>query len=168
MPDTALEIESGWELERFIPGTVLIDGQDYLILTGHEGTGRCFWCGGILKGKLKHYCYGHGKEYYRHFEWGSARKWCYRRQEGKCANCGMHRGRRLEVHHIVPLDGGPRFFSPFNLPWNLIGFCHDCHQDIHAAMRPPKKSSLDSWRLAEAIGQFIMPLELAEQMTRKG
>ena len=166
MVATALEIEAGWELERFCPGTIQINGKGYLVLTGYEGTGRCFWCGGELRGKLKHYCYGHMKEYYRHFEWQSARNWCCERQEGLCANCGTHHGYSLEVHHIVPLKGEARYFSAFNLPWNLIGFCHECHQEIHRIMRPPKiiPELQDSWREAMKVGQGIMPFEETEAL----
>lgn len=92
MPETALEIISGAELLRFQPNVVEINGQDYQVLTGYEGTGRCFWCGGELRGKLKRYCYGHMILYYRYFEWGSARRWCIERSEGRCANCGIYLG----------------------------------------------------------------------------
>ncbi len=153
----ALNIESGQELERFIPNRIKIGHTEYLVLTGWEGTGRCFWCGGELKGKLKRYCYGHMKEYYRHFFWQSARDWCIERQEGLCANCHRYFGDKLEVHHIVPLNGFMRWVTPFNLPWNLIGFCHEDHLAVAAAMRPPKESTVfDSWKLAEFTGQTIM------------
>lgn len=161
MPNNALEIESGAELEKFLPDFVEINGRDYIVLTGYEGTGRCFWCGGELKGKLKRYCRGHMLEYYRHFEWSSARQWCGERQEWRCANCGKQcDASTLEVHHIVPLKGEKRFISAFNLPWNLIGFCHACHQEVHAAMRPPPKNrrGRDPWEEAGKVGQAIMPL----------
>lgn len=163
MPETALEIESGAELLRFQPNEVEINGRLYLVLTGYEGTGhRCFWCGGELKGKLKRYCYGHMLLYYRHFEWSSARAWCIERQEGRCANCDVFQGDRLEVHHIVPLDGSPRYFTAFNIWWNLMGFCHDCHQEVHAAMRPlpavRSRTIGDSWIEAKRRGQAIMEL----------
>lgn len=157
MPELALEIQSGQELERYQPNEVLIGGQAYKVLTGWEGTGRCFWCGGELKGKLRRYCYGHMKEYYRHFEWRSARNWCCERQEGLCANCGANHGYSLEVHHIVPLKGTPRYFTAFNLPWNLIGFCHECHQEVHAVMRPQKEkpSKVSVYELAREQGQLV-------------
>jgi hypothetical protein len=179
MPETALEIQSGAELLTFQPNEIELYGQKYLILTGHEGTGRCWWCGAELTGnKLKRWCWGHGKEYYRHFQWGPARNWCCERQHGICANCGWHADLyppdswhydwypehydiyALEVHHIVPLEGRPRFLSAFNLPWNLVGLCHACHQKLHAAMRPPARSSPDPWVWAEAVGQSVMPLDV--------
>jgi hypothetical protein len=51
----AFMISSGQELERFIPNRVMINNIEYLVLTGWEGTGGCFWCGATLKGKLKRY-----------------------------------------------------------------------------------------------------------------
>lgn len=158
MPDIALEIESGWELERFIPDTIIIDGRTWEGLTGFEGKGGCWWCGEELTGRHRKWCWGHGAEYYRHFGRQDARNWCCKRQDGICANCGVKRGWSLEVHHIVPLNGALRSLSAFNLPWNLIGFCHGCHQEVHAAMRPPKKSNMDRWELAGMTGQEIMPL----------
>jgi 5-methylcytosine-specific restriction endonuclease McrA len=97
------------------------------------------------------------KEYYRHFVWGFARAWCIERQEGLCANCHCYFGDELEVHHIVPLNGGVRWLTPYNLPWNLIGFCHQDHLAVAAAMVPPKNSTvLDSWEHADFIGQSVM------------
>ncbi len=182
-PKTALEIQSGAELLLFQPETVEILGMDYQVLTGYEGTGLCLWCGSELKKGLRLYCWGHGKEYWRYFNWGSARRWCCERQHGVCANCGWHPSLyspddyrydwyeehydiyKLEAHHIVPLEGRPRYFSAFNLPWNLIGFCHDCHQEVHAIMWPPKKwSRKDSWKEAEKRGQLIMGFDVSKEI----
>jgi len=171
--DSALEIEYAWELERFNLGTVVIKHTTYTVLTGYEGTGRCFWCGGELKGKLKRYCRGHMEEYYRHFEWGSASRWALKRAGYVCENCGvggeyilygLSRRYNLEVHHIVPLNGRVRSFSAFNLPWNLIVLCHECHLAVHEAMRPPKHHPMkgfDSWDDAIKAGQGVMPLGLS-------
>ena len=152
----ALEIESGAELERFDLGYLEIRHQAFSVLTGLENTDhKCWWCGCELKGRAKKWCRGHMKEYFRHFEWASARAWCINRQKDRCANCGGFSS--LEVHHIVPLKGGARYFTAYNLPWNLIGFCHACHQEVHAVMRPPKESTVfDSWEQAEFAGQGIM------------
>lgn len=179
IPKTALEIQSGAELLLFQPEIVKILGENWQVLTGYEGTGRCLWCGSELKKGLRLYCWGHGKEYWNHFEWNQARRWCCQRQLGVCANCGWHAPidydfdwygvhydiYKLEVHHIVPLGGRPRQWSAFNLPWNLIGLCHDCHQDIHAIMRPPAKvkpPGEDPWEYAEKRGQAIMALEISK------
>lgn len=189
MADTALEIQSGAELERFIPGTVVIKRTTYRVFTGFESPDRrCFWCGGPLKGKLKRYCYGHMQEYYRHFEWQYASEWCIERYDHRCANCGregLHKRYglpksryvtfmngaeivkveepynfvKLEVHHIVPLNGVRVQFSAFHLPWNLICFCHDCHLEIGAAMRP-EKPPVDPWDRALQAGQILLPLNI--------
>ncbi len=173
MVESALDIVTAEELECFDLGTVLIGRTSYTVLTGHEGTGMCFWCGGELKGKLKRYCYGHMKEYYRHFEWSSARSWCCERQKGICANCGwtpedydngsdIYYHYSLEGHHIIPLEGAARDFSAYNLPWNLIGFCHECHLAIHAALRGEVartvKAASDPFVLAIARGQAVMEI----------
>jgi len=165
---SALDIENGQELLRFDLGTVRIGRQDYTVLTGYEGTGRCFWCGGELKGKLKSYCYGHGKLYYRHFEWGNAKWEALQRSGNRCENCGAaeeYRGyymiTSLEVHHIVPLNGGPRGFSAYNLPWNLVVLCHECHLEIHAAMIPPKEKKST---YKEMLSKGQIPMELAHSL----
>lgn len=138
------------------------------ILTGYEGTGRCFWCGEELTGRATRYCRSkdpvHWRLYWEHFNWGYARKWCCRRQEGICANCGWHppldrdgeySWYGLEVHHIVPLDGTLRIWTPYNLPWNLIGFCHECHLEVAAAMKP-EKALTDPFEEALRTGQLVM------------
>ena len=138
---SALDIKNGAELMAFDLGTVQINGTAYQVLTGYEvgnaaGEHICFWCGGELKGKLKRYCRGHMTEYYGHFDWGYAAAACRNRAEFHCENCAKYI--QPEVHHIVPLKGASRQFTAYNLPWNLIGLCHKCHVELHAAMRPPK------------------------------
>ena len=154
----ALMLTSGQELERFIPNRITINHMEYLVLTGWEIEGRCFWCGEELHRKGKRYCRGHMKLYYRHFMWSYARPWCIERQEGLCANCGIYFGDKLEVHHIVPLKGCTRWLSAYNLPWNLIGLCHQDHLDVAAAMRP-EKVVVTSWDLAKKVGQGILQLD---------
>ncbi len=142
---SALTIVSGSELELFALGMVVINRTDYTVLTGFEGRGVCFWCGGELKGKLKRYCRGHMQLYYQHFEWQSASGGALRRADFRCENCGTAQryvenkwgqqiSNNLNVHHIVPLRGARRMFSAFNLPWNLIVLCLDCHHLIHRIM----------------------------------
>jgi hypothetical protein len=161
----ALQIESGMELERFDLGTVIIKGIEFVVLTGYEGSGGCMWCGTPLKGKHK-YCYGHMTLYYNNFNWGYASFEAKKRAGHKCENCGVsehnisHYGQfnmtNLEVHHIVPLKGEPRFFSAFNLPWNLIYLCHTCHLEVHKAMRPPPKSPPTTYEQMIARGQYVL------------
>jgi hypothetical protein len=159
------------------------------IITGFEGTGRCFWCGSELTGKQKRYCrtevtdddfvedllsdkVAHWRLYWRYFCWTYAAPWCLERYDYRCANCGYHHvvpagdhpswyTRGLEVHHIVPLEGGERLWSPYNVPFNLISLCHSCHLEIHAIMRLEKKIEYsvrhDIFKLAEQKGQMILP-----------
>lgn len=167
MVNSALAIRNGRELEQFNLGTVVINHTRYTVLTGYEVLEhRCFWCGGELKGKLKRYCRGHMKEYYRHFDWSYASHWALRRAEYKCENCGAgevmnkkgwwDRARSsLEVHHIVPLNGAPRQFTAFNLPFNLIVLCHQCHQVVQAIMRGSGKQ-LSIYDKAQLSGQGIL------------
>lgn len=170
MSENALEIRTVEELLNFDLGTVEINRTKYNVLTGYEGTGLCFWCGGELKGKLKRYCRGHMKLYYRHFDWGYASSWAKNRVDYKCQNCGKEEEHHLlagyhnatmtnlRVHHIIPLNGASRQYTAFNLPWNLIVLCQSCHLKVHAAMsganRPIQKTSFEE---AIARGQYALP-----------
>lgn len=145
---------------------------EYRILTGYENTGRCFWCGDELPDNKRRWCKGrtgHWKLYYQHFEWSRARAWCLERYEHKCGNCGCkekslietYQGilrTNLEVHHIVPLEGETRLWTPYNLPWNLICLCHDCHVLIHEAMKPDRPPKLTKYEIAIQAGQIEMIL----------
>lgn len=151
------------EIFKFIVSTEKDKVGTYHILTGYEGTGQCFWCGEELVGRQKRYCRhnAHWREYWRHFNWGFARDWCIERYDDRCANCGTayrdlvenfwYRRSNLEVHHIIPLEGRDRIWTPYNLPWNLIPFCHKCHGLVHIIMSSAKISSL-----AIARGQLAL------------
>lgn len=179
---SALQIESGQELERFDLGTFRLNGQEYTILTGFENNPDhlCWWCGQPIQGRRsRHYCNGHRILYLNHFDWSYASPAAIDRADHKCQNCGRPDGnwyreihsrmgillpaitdrRILEVHHIVPLKGGERQFTAYNLPWNLIVLCHDCHVEIHRIMNEvnkiPKKTI---WELAQESGQLVMNL----------
>ena len=164
----ALDLTCGAELERFCPCEITINHTTYTVLTGYEGQERrCFWCGGELRGKLKRYCRGHMKLYYNAFNWGYAAYEARRRADHRCENCGQAEVRvrdgraKLEVHHIVPLRGEPRFFSAGNLPWNLIVLCRDkCHKEIHAIMREASRPLVVAlstrFDLAVAAGQGVL------------
>ncbi len=173
MVESALDIVTAEELVRFDLGTVVINRRTYTVLTGYEGTERkCFWCGESLTGsKLKRYCRGHMKLYYNHFDWGYAKDWCIERYEHRCANCGMaeedipqvgtyYFRSGMEVHHIIPVNGESRQFTAYNLPWNLIPFCHKCHLLVQAAMREEVvkkiKAAADPFELAITQGQAVM------------
>lgn len=154
----------------------------YHILTGYEGTGCCWWCGKKLTGQQKRYCQAevtddefiqdilsdnisHWLEYWRHFCWPYARNWCLQRYNHQCANCGITQrhwedgrliGSEIEVHHIVPLEGIERLWSPYNLPWNLIALCYECHLEVHAIMREANKPiPPDIFDLALERGQLV-------------
>jgi len=139
------EATTGEDIAQFIVETGKDAVGTYHILTGHEGMGLCFWCGVGLVGRQKRYCKhnAHWREYWRHFSWGFARDWCLERYDNRCANFRhVHSpyspALALEVHHIIPLEGHDRIWTPYNLPWNLIVLDHWCHVELHAAMRPPK------------------------------
>lgn len=179
----ALDITSGEELLRFDMGEITIAHTTYTVLTGYEGTDKCWWCGSEphrgKRGRPSHFCWGHGRLYDKHFNWNAASSWALERAGHKCENCGaneMHVGfykqTNLEVHHIVPLNGAPRFYSAFNLPWNLIALCHKCHLLIAAVMRGAaairrmelKRMEGDAFRLAGIRGQAVMPFALDLQV----
>ena len=119
------------------------------VCTGHEGKGVCFWCGGELKNKRQKSfcCTEHREEYYRHFDWATASAWCKKRANHKCQECGidernipmvgvlgMNGGTSgYRVHHIVPVNGGTRWFNPLNVPCNLLALCHTCHMKYHGS-----------------------------------
>jgi len=147
----------------------------FTVCTGFEGTGRCFWCGNEISGRRR-YC-GHKKgcwsEYQRHFAWSYASHRAVKRANYKCENCGkdavdipMIGGKYnersgLEVHHIIPLNGQDRSVNVYNIFWNLVCLCHDCHMELHAIMRPPKLDANcvpDGWEEASKVGQSIMRL----------
>ena len=157
------EVTTAEELLSWVPDDFRLypDRTDRYRLTGYELTGRCWWCGGELTGRQRKYCRsrhrdeeGHWHVYYKHFCWPYARDWCIERQGGHCANCGLDcEFGLLEVHHIIPLEGSNRLWTPFNLPWNLVGLCHDCHLLAHAAMRPERLDP-DPWARRILTGQL--------------
>lgn len=161
---TALEIKCGAELVEFLPREIPLKHTTYTVLTGYETeSGICFWCGKPLKGKAKHYCRGCMTQYYNHFNWSYASHGARKRANYKCQNCGDtehdHGMTSLRVHHIVPLKGAARFFSAYNLPWNLVVLCHTCHLEIHRIMNNHEKPiPLNDWDIAKAKGQTIMEL----------
>lgn len=140
----------------------------FTVITGYEGTGHCFWCGDDIEGRRR-YCAGHKgcwTRYQEHFAWGYAKARCLKRYDYKCANCGrigvnLYMGEditNLRVHHIIPLNGEERAVSVYNIFWNLICLCHDCHMELHTIMRPPKidkNLAVDSWEEAVKVGQSI-------------
>ena len=147
----------------------------FTVITGYEGMGRCFWCGKEIQGRRR-FCGGKSgcwTQYQRHFSWSYASSWALRRSEYHCENCGKaaidiepiggkyNERSGLEVHHIIPLNGADRSMNVYNIFWNLVCLCHDCHMELHAVMRPPKEP-WDSWEDAIKAGQSIMAFELPD------
>ena len=63
----------------------------FTVITGFEGTGRCFWCGEKIEGRRR-YCGGHKgcwTRYQEHFAWNYAKGACLKRYDYKCANCSV-------------------------------------------------------------------------------
>ena len=141
----------------------------YHIITGYEGTGKCFWCGDELAGKRRRFCGGCLTQYEKHFYWPYARSWCIKRADHKCENCGeeektigYYLQSSLEAHHIISLNGEQRAATPYNIPWNLICFCHYCHLEVGAAMRPPKWGK--AGRIEVALSRGSTCIREPEQM----
>jgi hypothetical protein len=110
-------------------------GSVPVICTGFETTGYCFWCGGSFPdNRHRHYCSTTcSDEYHRHFRWSAASRYALIRSDYHCQICnlkseGMY---GLEVHHIVPVNGGYRVVNALNCPCNLIVLCKTCHDAWH-------------------------------------
>jgi hypothetical protein len=139
----------------------------FTVITGFEGTGRCFWCGKDIEGRRR-FCKGHTgcwTKYQEHFSWGYAKSKCIKQANRCCTNCGVREDVRgyymistLEVHHIIPLRGKDRVMNVYNIWWNLICLCHDCHMGLHRMMRLKKHDYKPPNTLEEAlkVGQSIM------------
>lgn len=140
----------------------------FTVITGFEGTGRCFWCGEDIVGRRRFCKKGSGcwTRYQEHFAWGYAKAECLKRYEYRCANCGvegigLYIGEgitNLRAHHIIPLNGEERAVSVYNIFWNLICLCHDCHMELHSAMRESRQviAKPDMFELALKRGQGIL------------
>lgn len=142
----------------------------FTIITGFEGTGRCFWCGKDIVGRRRFCKKGSGcwTHYQDHFVWGAAKVECLKRFDSKCANCGIEGVNlyvgdgmiNLRAHHIIPLEGEDRAVSVYNIFWNLVCLCHRCHTEIHKVMRSPKQADIDLWESARLKGQAVMELKV--------
>ena len=116
----------------------------YALMTGHEGTGRCWWCGGEFSDKRyrRYCCQDCADAYGGQFSWPIASARAIR-VHPYCEDCGeqLKRAkagslfeavpRNLEVHHIDPLNGEDRNSSVKNRPENLVVLCHECHMERH-------------------------------------
>jgi len=154
----------------------------FTVITGFEGTGGCFWCGQQLVGRRRFCQRGSGcwTRYQEHFTWSYASHKVVRESGYRCQNCGRenvdipiiggkyNERSGLEVHHIIPLNGQDRAVSVYNIYWNLIPLCHDCHMLLHAILRERTESKvMDVFQLAGIQGQGIFEL-MACTPTHKG
>jgi len=100
-----------------------------IIITGFEGTGRCYWCGNKLPKNKRCYCSEKCRlEYYNNFYWNDAVRLAFKRKKA-CEICGSVKN--LEIHHIQPLNGQYRTWNKLNQPNNLQVLCRECHRKLH-------------------------------------
>lgn len=92
----------------------------------------CFATSGVFKGEKSPVWVG-GPQTYRGRGWLAARDRVVAEQQGRCADCDIHVGKSLSVHHIKPFR---LFHSPqeANVRSNLIGLCQSCHMATEAKM----------------------------------
>lgn len=106
----------------------------YKSITGHEGSGKCWWCGALFPDtRARRYCSVTCRRRYQdtyYWSWASAA--AMRRARYRCKECGLKGKRRLDVHHIVPLNGADRMANPLNHRDNLVVLCKRCHLKRHA------------------------------------
>lgn len=105
----------------------------YKILTGTEGTGKCWWCGADYPDKhARRYCSTKCRSLYQDsFYWLWASEKALKQAGYQCQACGVRGKRNLHVHHIIPLNGSDRIINALNQPDNLVVLCKKCHQKRH-------------------------------------
>jgi hypothetical protein len=134
------------------------DGK-LILLTGHEGTGKCYWCGGELNGRRRCYCCQECCDnYYDTFCWRHAGNKALKRASNRCQTCRSSDCARtvpIEVHHIIPLNGGYRMWNVLNRQDNLKVLCVEHH--LLADMERRREGKL------LARGQLGLPLEVPRQ-----
>lgn len=95
-----------------------------------RGPAHALWDGGS-----RHRYYGGN--------WKAARRAARRRDQYTCRRCGIHErklGRRVQVHHIVPLR---EFANPreANVLTNLECLCAPCHAKTEVKLRAARRSA---------------------------
>jgi len=89
----------------------------------------CRYCRGSLSGPHRVYCSKLCRQAFNenHF-WGDASRAAGKRAGYRCEECGGGRG-RLEIHHLVAVDGVTDFrsHSCYNHQANLRVLCVTCH-----------------------------------------
>lgn len=123
---------------------------EFVVISGHEGTGGCWWCGGELPKRRRYCCEACRDEYWRHFSWHEAVLWALERAGRVCHECGKKdtaedtyfytKYSDLVVHHIMPLEGEKRQFNAKNRPENLEVLCRRCHGHRHSG-KPAREPS---------------------------
>lgn len=126
----------------------------YQFCTGYENEPfTCWWCNTVFSAKRqRQFCSDPcGAEYGRHFYWNEASRWCRKRAASRCQVCGLNDDiiehsygyrSRLEVHHIVHINGGDRFVNPLNIPCNLLLLCQACHNKTKKKLKNMHKKSM--------------------------
>lgn len=138
--------------------------------TGFEDSGVCWYCGGELPKRRRRWCCDACRDvYYETWNWHFSSIACVERSDHCCANCHRKENYKwkqeqvsLEVHHIIPMVGQDRSWHELNRPDNLICLCHDCHMEVHRAMRELKEkpTQMDEWDYAKQTGQMVMELKV--------
>lgn len=130
---------------------------EYQLLTGYEAPCKCFWCGCEVKKHRRYCCKEHSDQYRETFLWPWAAPACLKRQGHKCGDC-PEEAVAVVVHHIIPLNGSPRYVNILNRPENLVGLCRACHGKRHATAKPEPIETLvkpSSFEMARERGQLI-------------
>jgi len=114
----------------------------YKIIIGYEGSGRCWWCGGTFPDRrARRFCTtACRRRYEENFYWSWASMAAIRRARFRCKECGLKGKRRLQVHHIIPLNGTDRLVNALNRRENLAVLCKECHRKKHQASNDKQQS----------------------------
>lgn len=91
-----------------------------------------------------------GPKTYRGRGWLRARAAVVADQNGRCADCDVHVGRGMHVHHIIPFRLFPSA-EVANQRRNLVGLCGPCHmlRENHGHRSPRRKAARPAQRAAE-------------------
>lgn len=140
-----------------------------VVCTGYENQGICSMCEGQLGERRRAYCSEECAECYAHlFSWGEAQRDALKQAHRRCQVCGISGNGlfkvgvkllgwddnsvyvlyRLEVHHIIPLNGEDRTWHRLNVPSNLLVVCHDCHVLLHT---PAKLKKLEHQKMQPVL-----------------
>lgn len=106
---------------------------EFSVLTGYEGSGNCWYCGKAFPDRReRRFCSSGCRVMYEEsFYWAWASRTAIRRARYRCHDCGLKGKRRLQVHHIIPLNGGDRIKNVLNRRENLVVLCKRCHKKRH-------------------------------------